>query len=263
MTGSQSDRLLELTKENSSLMEQPIQAVMPSSHAIQHHEKALKNIYFFSGLGADERVFRLLKFEGYQPVHIHWLDPKRGEPIDNYAKRMAAQIKSDRPTLVGLSFGGMIAVEITKHIEVEQVILISSAKTKFEIPFYFKLFRWLPIHRVFPFKSLLWAECWFGYWFFSVESRDQRQLLKSILQDTDAHFLKWALHKVVTWDNEFVPDNLCHLHGSSDRVFPIYFVNPDIAVEKAGHLMILNRAAQISTLLGKVISRSLSLIALS
>ncbi|HEY9644712.1 MAG TPA: alpha/beta hydrolase [Coleofasciculaceae cyanobacterium] len=254
--GSPSDRELELTSEPSALMEQPIQAVMPDSHAIQHLENALKDIYFVSGLGADERVFRLLKFDGYQPVHIHWLAPQRGEPIAEYAKRLAAQIKSERPTIVGLSFGGMIAVEIAKHMEVEQVILISSAKTKFEIPFYFKLFRYLPIHRIFPFKSLLWAEYRLGYWLFSVQSPDERQLLRSILQDTDAHFLKWALHQVVTWGNELIPDNLCHLHGSSDRVFPIRFVTPDLTVEQGGHLMILNRAAQVSTLLGQIISPS-------
>jgi pimeloyl-ACP methyl ester carboxylesterase len=254
---TQSDRLLEPPEEPSPLIEQPIQAVMPHSHGMQRHENALKDIYFFSGLGADERVFRLLKFEGYQPVHIHWLDPQRGEPIADYAKRLVAQIQSDRPTIVGLSFGGMIAVEIAKHIEVEQVIIISSAKTKAEIPFYFKLFRWLPIHRVFPFKSLLWAEYWLGYWIFSVDSLDQRQLLRSILQDTDAHFLKWALHQVVIWSNEFVPENLCHLHGSSDRVFPIRFVAPDFTVEKGGHLMILNRAGQISTVLRKIISQGL------
>lgn len=231
---------------------QPAQAVVSPTQAADRAEKALKDIYFVSGLGADERVFRLLKFEGYRPVHIHWLEPQRGEAIADYAKRLTAQIQSEDPIVVGLSFGGIMAVEIAKQIPVKQVILISSAKTAAEIPLYFKLFRWLPIHRVFPFKSLLWAGYWLADWFFSIETLDERKLLRTILLDTDAKFIKWALHRVVVWRNEVIPANLHHIHGLSDRIFPIRFVKAEFSIERGGHLMILNHAAEISTLLQKL-----------
>jgi pimeloyl-ACP methyl ester carboxylesterase len=253
MTESSLNRRAEPILEKSQLVEQPIQAVIQQSQAIKQIGHALKDIYFVSGLGADERVFRLLKFEGYQPVHLRWLDPKPKEPIADYAKRLAAQIKADRPVIVGLSFGGMIAVEIAKQIEVEKVILISSVRSRAEIPPYFKLFRWLPLHRIFPFKTLLWAEYWFADWVFGIDTPDECRLLRAILQDTDAHFLKWALHQVVIWKNETIPDHLYHLHGSSDRIFPICYVQPDVAIERGGHFMIVNRAAQISALLEKII----------
>lgn len=216
-------------------------------------ERAEKNIYFVSGLGADERVFRELKFEGYRPVHIHWLDPERGESLSSYACRLAEQIQSDRPILVGLSFGGLVAMEIAKQIDVEQVILLSSAKTTAEIPFYYKIFRWFPLHRVFPFKTLLWAVYWFAYWVFSAETVEERKLLKAILLDTDPRFLKWALHRVVVWQNHIVPDSLHHIHGLRDRLFPIRWIKPDVAIEKAGHLMVLNRASQVSDLITQII----------
>jgi pimeloyl-ACP methyl ester carboxylesterase len=129
-TNHQSERAVEQP------LEQPVQAVVSSIVAAERAEKALKDIYFVSGLGADERVFRLLKFEGYQPVHLHWVAPQAGESIADYAQRLSTQIKSDCPIIIGLSFGGMIAVEIGKHISVEKVILISSVKTTSEIPFY-------------------------------------------------------------------------------------------------------------------------------
>lgn len=75
-------------------------------------ENALKDIYCVSGLGADERVFQKLKFQGYQPVHICWVEPNLEESIAEYAKRLTIQIKSERPILIGLSFGGIMAVEI-------------------------------------------------------------------------------------------------------------------------------------------------------
>ncbi|MGL5075499.1 MAG: hypothetical protein ACRDBG_06605, partial [Waterburya sp.] len=111
----------------------------------QRLENSQKNIYCLSGLGTDDRVFQKLKFQGYQPIHIHWIEPKKGETITAYAQRLTTQIKSDCPILVGLSFGGIIAVEIAKQIATEKVILISSTKNKQEIPFYFKIWRWLPI----------------------------------------------------------------------------------------------------------------------
>jgi pimeloyl-ACP methyl ester carboxylesterase len=253
MADSPINRLSE-PAEQPPIIEQPIQAVVSSSVAAQQAENALKDIYFISGLGADERVFRLLKFEGYRPVHIHWLDPKRGETIADYAQRLTAQINSDCPIIIGLSFGGMIAVEIAKQISVDKVILISSVKTESEIPFYFRLFRWLPIHRVIPFKSLLWIGYWFAFWIFSLEMPDERQLLKAILLDTDAHFIKWAIHKVVTWKNETIPDHVYHIHGTSDRIFPLRFIDADFLIEKGGHFMVMNRAAQVSKLIEKIMS---------
>jgi len=246
--------MTESQPDQSPKSDRSLKLVAKQAEAIGQIQRSLKDIYFVSGLGADQRVFRLLKVEGYQPVYIHWLDPERGESIEAYAQRLTQQIKSERPIIVSLSFGGLIAVEIAKQIEVEKVIIISSAKDKFEIPSYFKLLRWLPIYRVFPFKSLLWVSYQFVYWFFSLESVDERQLLRSILLDTDAHFVRWALHKVVTWNNESIPERLYHIHGTSDRIFPVRFVEANFVIPNSGHFMIMNRAAEISELLKKIIS---------
>lgn len=220
---------------------------------IKQIEKALKDIYLVSGLGADQRIFQMLKFEGYRPVHIRWLRPHRGESIEAYALRLTAQIKTDKPIIIGLSFGGMIAIEIAKQIPVTKVVLLSSVKDFYEVPPYFRVFRWFPIHRIFPFKSILWAIYGFAYWVFGVNDPDERKLLKVILLDTDPHFLKWALHRVVTWKNETVPKNLSHIHGLCDRIFPALFVEPDFTLEQAGHLMVFDRAAEISQLITKII----------
>ena len=95
---------------------------------------------------------------------------------------------------------------------------------------------------------------WLAYWLFAPEGTDQKKLLKTVLIETDPHFLKWALHKVVVWRNEEVPENLVHIHGKSDRIFPFRFVNPDFTVDNSGHLMVMNRAEDISNLLEKLIS---------
>ncbi|MBW4467827.1 MAG: alpha/beta hydrolase [Pegethrix bostrychoides GSE-TBD4-15B] len=254
-TDSQLDPLVQKAAQTTAaiadhLEEQPL----PGSQAdlADQIEKSLKDIYLVSGLGADERVFQMLKLEGYRPVHVRWLKPERGESLADYAQRLTAQIPAAEPVLVGLSFGGIVAVEIAKQIAVKQVVLISSVKDRSEVPFYFKLFRWLPIHRILPFKSLLWAGYLIAYWLFSIECLEERRLLKSILLDTDPHFLKWALHRVVIWDNEVHPAHLHQIHGSSDRIFPIRYIDPEFVLE-GGHLMVVNRASQVSTLIERIV----------
>ncbi len=219
-------------------------------------EKASKNIYCISGLGADKRVFRNLKFAGYQLVHLDWLAPNKREKLSDYAKRLAEAIEDKEPILIGLSFGGMVAVEIAKQIKVKQVILISSAKQADEIPWYIKLFRWLPIHCFIPIKSLLWTVYWLINWFFGIETVEERKLLKEILKDTDAKFLNWAINRVVFWKNEITPKNIYHIHGTSDRIFPISFVKPDITLEKGGHLMVVNRADRLAKIIDRLIGKS-------
>ena len=98
----------------------------------------MKTVYVFSGLGADERVFHKIDFSGYDVHFIKWITPQKNESIESYALRLTSQITKPLPVLIGLSFGGMMAVEVAKHIATEKIILISSAKSKNEIPFYFR-----------------------------------------------------------------------------------------------------------------------------
>lgn len=217
-------------------------------------ENALQNIYCISGLGADERVFQKLKFEGYQPIHICWVEPEKGESIAQYARRLTTQIKSERPILIGLSFGGIIAMEMAKQIDTEKVILISSTKNEEEIPFYFRLFRWLPVYQLLPARMMLWFARLLASWFFSLETIDERKLFRAILFDTNARFMKWAVHQVVTWKNELIPQNVYHIHGEGDRIFPYRFVREDFSVEHGGHFMIMNRAERVSNLIQKIVN---------
>ncbi len=251
---------LESTSESTSELISEVRSTedtdSPPPTSAEEQAAKLKPIYFVSGLGADERVFRWLRCEGYRPMHVQWVSPEPNEPIESYAKRLSGQIQDDCPIVVGLSFGGIVAVEIAKQIETEQVILLSSVKDSSEVPFYFKLFRVFPIHRIFPFKTLLWAFYWLAYWLFAPEGSEQKQLLKTILVETDPQFLRWALHKVVSWRNKEVLENLVHIHGEGDRIFPYRFVTPNYSVENSGHLMVMNRAEQVSDLLEQLVLRA-------
>jgi pimeloyl-ACP methyl ester carboxylesterase len=211
----------------------------------------MREIYLLSGLGADKRVFDFIDLSGFKVNHVDWVDPGDNESIENYAKRLLAQIKAERPTIIGVSFGGMMAVEIAKQIQTEKIILISSAKTKFEIPFYFRVVGQLRIHKLIPtriFKSVNRLT----YWFFGTNKKKENELLRSIIQETDSRFLSWAVDKIVNWRNMTLLTNLTHIHGSNDKILPLK--KADFKILNGGHLMIMNKGAEISGMIHKILS---------
>jgi len=211
-----------------------------------------KNIYIFSGLGADERVFQKLNLSGFSTTFINWIKPDTDETIENYSSRLLSQIKTEQPILIGLSFGGLIAIEVAKLVDTDKVILISSAKTRNEIPFYFRFIGLTRMHKIIP-TILLKQSSFLTYWFFGTETSFDKQLLKQILIDTDKDFLKWAIDRVVRWRNLTTINNLKQIHGTNDRILPYSFLKPDKTVKDGGHFMILNKATEISSILTEII----------
>jgi pimeloyl-ACP methyl ester carboxylesterase len=212
----------------------------------------MKQIYLLSGLGADHRVLQDLDFTGYQPTFIKWIQPVENEAIEDYAKKLTEQIKTEKPIIIGLSFGGMMAVEIGKLIETEMIILIASAKTKLEIPFYYRFAGSLGLHKLLP-SNLLKQPNFISNWFFGTESKKDKTLLANILRDTDSIFLKWAIDKIVSWQNVITPPNLTHIHGTSDRILPYKFVSSDVTILNGGHFMTTNKAEELSREIRKIL----------
>lgn len=207
-----------------------------------------KELYILSGLGADERVFQRLHVSGFDTTFIRWIPPRENETIEGYATRLLEQIKTTKPLLIGVSFGGMIAIEIAKQIETEKVILIASAKTKNEIPFYYRFAGQLGMHKLLPTK-LLKRSNYITNLLFGADSATDKQVLKQILAETDPIFLEWALDKIVKWKNKVLIHNVFHIHGTSDKVLPLVFVNCDVSIKKGGHLMTLNKADALNRII--------------
>jgi len=209
-----------------------------------------KNIYIFSGLGADERVFQRLDFLDYPVTYIKWITPIGQETIEKYAARLLNQITTKQPILIGLSFGGLIAIEVAKLIDVEKIILISSIKTVAEIPLYYRLVGHLRLHKLLPVRLLKYSN-FITNWFFGTTSTIDKELLRQILRDTEGQFLKWAIEKILLWSNTLHLKNITHIHGTNDRILPIRFISCDFAIKEGGHLMIFSRSDELTEILVK------------
>ncbi|SFH80789.1 alpha/beta hydrolase [Halpernia frigidisoli] len=212
-----------------------------------------KKIFLISGLGADERMFHRLNFYNCTPVFIKWLPTKKNENIADYASRLLTQITEENPVIIGLSFGGIIAVEIAKQIKTEKIILISSAKDKSEIPFLYKFAAYFKLNKLIP-KQLFKQTNFFVYWLFGVKNEEDKNLLKEVLKDTDLDFAVWAIEQIINWKNDYLPQNLHRIHGSNDHLLPLKVLPPDFEIENGSHLMVLNNAEEVSTALQEILN---------
>lgn len=211
-----------------------------------------KTIYIFSGMGADERVFERLDFAGRPLVFIQWVRPHSTDTLTTYSGRLMEQILEQKPILVGLSLGGMLAVEVAKQIETERIILLASAKTRKGIPPLYKLLGKFGFDRILPFSLFKRADALLS-WLFGAQSQYEKELLHRIMLDTDPDFVTWAIRAVLHWDNLEIPKNLTHLHGTKDLVLPLRYADCDITISGGGHFMTMNKADEINQILPKLL----------
>ncbi len=130
-------------------------------------------------MGADERVFKNLDFKGFEPHFIKWIEPFKNENLLDYAKRLLPQITNEKPIILGVSFGGMIAVEMSKQVDYQKVIIVSSAQTKNDIPWIYRILGSLKILYFIP-SFILKSVNFITYWLFGVTTFADKKLLKSI-----------------------------------------------------------------------------------
>ena len=205
----------------------------------------MKHIYCISGFGADERVFSKLDFGDNQVHYLSWLLPFSNENIEAYAKRMAEKIVHPNPILLGLSFGGMMVVEVSKLIDTDKVIIISSIKSHHELPFWMRIAGKLKLDKIFPMRSFGLIEPLENY-NLGIENEDERRLVNGYRKNVSQQYTNWAIHQILNWKNQWTPANLSHIHGGKDQIFPLKYIKADYIIEDGGHFMIMNRNKKVN-----------------
>jgi len=214
----------------------------------------MKHIYCISGFGADERVFSKLTFTGYQIHFIKWLIPLQKESISDYAKRLTGQIHHDKPILIGLSFGGMMCIEIAKLIATEKIILISSIKSFHEMPLWMRLAGKLKLNKIFPMRSFKLIESLENY-NLGIETSEEKEMVNQYRKNINRHYSDWAINIILSWKNEYLPQNVFQIHGGKDRIFPVRKIKTDYVVRSAGHFMIMNRFGIVNNYINDILQK--------
>ena len=106
----------------------------------------MKTLYLIPGTGADHRFFSRLQLNVKTHV-IEWAEWGNAQTIREYAEVLSLQInKEESFGILGVSFGGMLAVEMSKFLNPEKLILMSSAKSYKELPVIVRFSRRVGVH---------------------------------------------------------------------------------------------------------------------
>tara|TARA_Y100000766_G_C18818298_1_gene561631 strand:+ start:399 stop:1061 length:663 start_codon:yes stop_codon:yes gene_type:complete len=198
-------------------------------------------IYCFSGLGADERVFSLLKLSSpYELIPVDWIHPIHNESLEEYSRRISETIYVKKPFgILGVSFGGLIAQEISTILKPSFTIVISSIHKKAQIPLLLKFTPNFLLNRI-P-SPLFKLPLPVANYVFGAQNK---KLLHQILKDTDYGFVKWALFAFKNWkaNNEVL--NTCFICGEKDRMLKP--LEGCVEIANGGHFMVVDLAQEVS-----------------
>ncbi len=214
-------------------------------------------VYCIPGLGINEEIFRNLELENCAICHIKWITPLKNETLTGYALRLAEQIDTSQPfALIGMSFGGMCAVEIAKKLKPLKTILISSNKTCNEIPLNIRIWVQFPFYKNFNDSFYKGAALSIKN-LFGVKSKEQSERFERMLNSAPENYFAGAIHCLITWENKEIPSNLVHIHGTADLVLPYQKIaSCDYTIKEGTHFMIANRSEEIN----KIINAELKLL---
>lgn len=220
----------------------------------------MTRLLLLPGLGADRRLFDAQRACAAELEVIEWVAAERGETLSDYAGRLAAAIDTSRPFVIGgVSFGGMVALELARHVRPLAVILMASCPSPAVLPPSYRLLsRLVPLlpastFTSAPARSRLVASG------FGLRTREERKLFADMLRDASPAFLKWAFRAAFGWRGAAGLDvPVHHIHGGDDRIIPVRRVQPDRVVPGAGHLLNVTHRDAVNAFIDAVMNASTS-----
>lgn len=184
------------------------------------------------------------------------------ETIEDYAERLSEKINDSAPfSILGTSFGGILAVEISKHIQPDSLVFISSVKNRKEMN---PLMRWKNSSSLLDFvpSKLVKKTIEAGYTIGSKIIPDLREIdndsINEMVHSIDGRLEKWIIKKINTWQGENPVENYLHLHGDKDHVFPIKNIKNCEVIKGGNHNMILTKSEEIRNRVFDFITQKIS-----
>jgi len=203
------------------------------------------SLYLVPGFLTDKTIYKdFLLDERLNCKVLEFIAPlDKNEPIEEYAKRMAELIgETENIVLLGTSFGGILSIEIAKHISVDKLILVSSVKDRSELNPMMKVKNSSKLLDIVP-DSFVKSAIVAGYSIGNKIVPDLKEIRNEeigiMIHKIDGTLEKWIIKKVNTWKGKNEVKDFLHLHGDKDPVFPIKNIKDYELVENGNHNMII------------------------
>jgi len=210
----------------------------------------MKTIYAIPGLGTTEKLFSFLKLNGCELKVLSWPKPLPQQSMKEYAQMFVEQINTNEKFyLLGVSLGGMLCSELSHLVNAEKTILISSCKTKNELPILIRALNYIPLQKILP-EVLLRKMALHSQWLLGFKKEFEADFKEMINSMPENYFLN-TINMIVNWDNTKAPKHCIHIHGTSDRLLLFNNVKADHVIQNGNHAMIVYKADEISEILNR------------
>mgnify|MGYP003116705318 CR=1 FL=1 len=206
------------------------------------NDKETVHVYFMPGMATNPSIFEYIKLPEDQ-FKIHWLEwqlPKKNETLKEYSLRMISFVKHDKIVLIGVSFGGIVVQEMSKYLNLKRLIIISSVKSRDELPRRMRYASKMSIVKFLPTRIINYVDH-FEKIAFTDFLKLRAKLYKKYLSVRDINYVDWSLSKMINWDCKKPIPGIVHIHGDEDRVFPYKYINDCITLKGGTHIMVVTR----------------------
>ena len=211
-------------------------------------------IILLPGLNGDVRVFgpQVLAFPSLTVGR--WIPPVASESLARYAKRMAGALDPGRPCVVGgVSFGGLVALEMARHLQARVCVVIASSRDVSGLPTTVRLLR--PLAAILPLAVLTLAAQYGSASAVRIFPACGRRIAR--LSPDELAFRRWAVQALLTWRG--VRPTGCEvvqIHGERDATFAASRTKADVLVPGAGHMLTVTHARQVNEFIHSAVRQS-------
>lgn len=194
------------------------------------------------GLAANSAIFEYIKLpeDKFESHMLEWIIPGKKESLKDYAQRMVRYIKHENIVLVGVSFGGVVVQEMSKYVSIQRLIIISSVKCKDELPRRMRFAAKTGFHKLLPVSLLDYLD-YIEKFPLNDFLKKRAVLYNKYLSVRNHKYIHWAVEHMVKWECKEPMEDLVHIHGDEDLVFPYKYIKGCITVKGGTHIMIINR----------------------
>lgn len=210
-------------------------------------------IYAIPGLGTTEKLYVNTKILGVEIIVLKWPEVNKNDTMQSYAKKFISQIDTSVPfCLLGVSFGGMLCVELANMITPQKTFLISTCKSRKELPWFIKVMKHLSLHKIISEKQHR-KMAYQGRWIIGFGKAYIPEFLGMVNSMTENYF-KYCINIIVSWEGKELPKNSIHIHGDADRLLWYKYVKSDYTIKQGSHAMVVFKAEEINQIIEKEIS---------
>lgn len=206
------------------------------------------------GMAASPTIFERIQLpeDSFEMHLLEWEIPNPGESLKAYAQRIAQKVEHENPILVGVSFGGILVQEMKSFLNPSKVIIISSVKSNTEFPRRFKVAKTTKAYKLIPTQLFENIESLVKFSFGSSIVKQRLALYEKFLAVRDKRYLDWAIEQIINWDRKEIDEEIIHIHGDADEVFPPKYIKEFIPVKGGTHIMILTKYRWLNDNLPKI-----------